>query len=480
MRTVAVPFNEWLPDQPDHNNPGLVDAKNVYRRNGAYQPINAPGENSDRSAVIPDAAWIVGAWGANNGFTYVMYTDGRLKIRHLSSSGSVNTGATTWTNDAATNALAAYSPTLSHFSATSFDTFDYFATGADGLYTNSGGSSATPVLAVAGAPSPFLNVASVGDFLMGSDGTTLYWSAFNDPSDWTASQRTMAGSATMNREDLGDITGIVGGAVPLVFQEHGVSRLTFVGPPTVWDVRLISDGVGLTNVGNFIQVEGLTYFWDSTSLYVTDGASFRNLSEGKNERWGIVNGTYFASSFNMYKPVFDRFQGAILFPPPSYYQTLDIVSAGTNLNRWITYNIDQNTFTYADFHGIPEAGNLGGSSTTFFTKSDSGSWFTGAANGDTLEATLTTGHLAASPGKLTQVNRIEPIYRGSGATVALSSKEKLRDDVSLSTYRPEDTNGTFGDRANGRSTAISVRYPSASAWIDLTGVNVELREGGKR
>ena len=38
---MQVPFGEWLPDLPDHLNPGATQAKNVYPAVNSYRPWKA-------------------------------------------------------------------------------------------------------------------------------------------------------------------------------------------------------------------------------------------------------------------------------------------------------------------------------------------------------------------------------------------------------------------------------------------------------
>ena len=36
---MQLPFGEWLPDQPDHLNPGATVATNVYHAQTSYKPV---------------------------------------------------------------------------------------------------------------------------------------------------------------------------------------------------------------------------------------------------------------------------------------------------------------------------------------------------------------------------------------------------------------------------------------------------------
>ena len=67
---VTVPFGPWLPDLPDADHPGLVEAKNVYRLNGAYQPqrdIEFPGGDQSDDLGVASASNFISAISAKEG-----------------------------------------------------------------------------------------------------------------------------------------------------------------------------------------------------------------------------------------------------------------------------------------------------------------------------------------------------------------------------------------------------------------------------
>ena len=53
---MQVPFGEWLPDLPDHVNPGSTQAKNVYPAVNSYRPwraiVNASGNGLDAKEQV--------------------------------------------------------------------------------------------------------------------------------------------------------------------------------------------------------------------------------------------------------------------------------------------------------------------------------------------------------------------------------------------------------------------------------------------
>ena len=85
-------------------------------------------------------------------------------------------------------------------------------------------------------------MAQVRDFVMlGSltEGSTEYqyrvrWSGFNDSTDWT----TDPGGTQADFQDLeaqyGEVMAIVGGEYATIFQQRAITRLTYVGPPAIF------------------------------------------------------------------------------------------------------------------------------------------------------------------------------------------------------------------------------------------------------
>ena len=52
---MQLPFGEWLPDQPDHLNPGATVATNVYHAQSSYKPVKGLVAYSGTSNVTQNA-----------------------------------------------------------------------------------------------------------------------------------------------------------------------------------------------------------------------------------------------------------------------------------------------------------------------------------------------------------------------------------------------------------------------------------------
>ena len=49
---MQLPFGEWLPDLPDHVNPGATQAKNVFPAVNSYRPFKGISVTSSNALTI--------------------------------------------------------------------------------------------------------------------------------------------------------------------------------------------------------------------------------------------------------------------------------------------------------------------------------------------------------------------------------------------------------------------------------------------
>ena len=475
---IDFPFRQWLPDLPDLNNPGLVEAKNVYRRNGAYHPINAVsfpgGARSVDLGVSATSNGVVSSMSAaESGVEFYTFavTNGSSVTLLANQQGVATVNSTS----VATNSGA-------HCNFVNYDGDVYFFARDSKQYKSVRGGAFTQV-STATMFNPAA-AAKVGRFIMTGFRFGLKWSAFNDPEDWAISQRTRAGEATVNNPELGFITGITGGRVNFLFQEYGVSRVEFVGSPSVWRFTVVSNRVGAVQ-GSPIEVAGVTYFLGSSSadgdslggsgrlsVYKTNGsqvAEVEGVSDWLNDNFST--GTNF---LNVRNAVFDRDRDLIIWAS----------GTGAATHKFLCMNVKTEEFSYFEaahraivpgpFHTGQNAGEI------VVVAENSGNLHYAPLAGDALEATLTTGHIA-SPGERVMVCGAEAHYSGSGATFAVSGKDRYGASSDFGTYKAADSlTGKASVRADGRAAALSIKIPSGETWGDLTGATIETDARGKR
>ena len=78
---MQLPFGEWLPDQPDHLNPGATVATNVYHAQSSYKPVKGLVAYSGTSNVTQNAKG-AGSFrdNTNTVFTFVGTKDNIYKL----------------------------------------------------------------------------------------------------------------------------------------------------------------------------------------------------------------------------------------------------------------------------------------------------------------------------------------------------------------------------------------------------------------
>ncbi len=144
-----------------------------------------------------------------------------------------------------------------------------------------------------GNPPAARAVAQVRDFVfLGSlnDGGSrqnyrVRWSGFSDSEDWT----TDPGGTQADFQDLessyGEVMSIIGGEYATVLQQRAISRLTYVGPPAIFQVDVIEQNRGTIAPHSVIQIGRLIYYYSHDGFYAFDGTTSQKISDDRIHRW---------------------------------------------------------------------------------------------------------------------------------------------------------------------------------------------------
>ena len=282
---MDYPFGPWLPDEPDINNRGMIRARNcipVARGYGSLRSLQSYSPAIDtavRGAIaVADAEGNVYNYAGDAGKLYQLTA---TAATDRSIGGGYALGAEEyWAFDLFNNELVAVS------------------VNEDSQKITLGGANFADL---GGSPPRANHIANIRTFaVMGNtwDSTDGYvenriiWSAINDIEGWTV------GTNQSDFQDLpgnnGAVQGFGRGEYGVIIQERAISRMTFVGPPTIFQIDELETGRGTFAPRSIAQVGHLIYYLGHDGFYVFDGSQSHPL--GKN----MVDKTFYTELDDAY------------------------------------------------------------------------------------------------------------------------------------------------------------------------------------
>lgn len=282
-----IPFGEWLPDQPDFQNPGADNILNVIPRTPqSYGPF--PSMAPALNALDARCQGAVGLRdSAGNSYNFAG-TAAKLW----------RTTGSSWTDISG-----------STFSAAAEEQWRFVQFGDRllALQINNniqsftlGVSSATTDLSAAAPRARYGCVAK--QFLLlgntvggtadssgpGSCPQRVWWPGLNDPTNFPVLGTTTAAAFQSDAQDItgdqGWITGLVGNVGPadaLVFFEKAVHRAMYIGPPDIWGFYPASGVRGCPVPGSIQRTETGVIYLGPDDFYLYDGQSFQGIGNQK-------------------------------------------------------------------------------------------------------------------------------------------------------------------------------------------------------
>ena len=313
-----IPFAEWRPDMPALSQ-WAREATNVVSAEESYVPLNAlAGVSTALGARAQGAAWFRGTSG-----NVKMFAGDATKLYLLS--------GTTW-NDSSRTSGGAYA--LGGDGAWRFTQFGTLAIAVNGIDAPQKFDLGvgTNWLALGGSPPIGTFVTTVRDFVLmgkfGSESQRVQWCALNNAESWASSLTTQADFQDL--PDGGNVTGLVGGEIGLIFQETSIRRMTYEGAPIVFRIDKIANDIGCSVPGSAAGLLDMAFFLHKSGFYmVRAGQQVTPIGRGKIDKtfWADFDET---SQFRCSSAI-DPVRGLYVFAYPANG------SNGTP-NRLLIYN----------------------------------------------------------------------------------------------------------------------------------------------
>jgi len=463
---IKFKFGEWLPDQPDLDNPGLTEAMNCRWVNGSYQPyIPLVTSGTALPGTIQRAMRARGSGTVNTaGEIYVGLsndiTGNRLYVKPpaAGSFSDVTPGSSLVEDERIS--IIQYNEYVIAVSAGSNPQYRMLGQPTSTLFAKlTGAYGDAPSARCAGVVNQFVVLGAVT-----TAPYAIQWSGINAPLDWPTpnSAQAIAEQSGLQYLDssLGSVLGITqGDQWGLILMEGGIVRMTYVGGQVVFQFDTIWKSPGPGQNG-WVRIGGKIYFWCAAGFFACDGVNVTPLGEGKIDRY-YLNKLANNSTLGIHAGV-DYINKLIYWTLPT-----SGIAGDTSLEVLI-YNYAENRFTHAAdvirlFVDEEESTMTNYSGPMIFGNDSKLGQLTGTPG----VATFTTAEAEFFPGKGAIVTAVTPQVTGtSSVTVALGHRRKQSDSV---TYTPAvapdaftgDSNFFVDDRYHRAQVAITGNFTQA-------------------
>ena len=488
---MQIPFGEWLPDQPEHMNPGANVATNVYYALNSYKRFpslvdyssNNISTDSRGAGSFRDNSGNVYNFVANN--TDIYQLDGGTFTSRKGSLTGTNTDY--WTFTQFGNYVIA---------SNGIDTPQYYLMGTSTNFADLSSivtSGTLPTFRVSGV---------IRDFLVTGNHTSaqnrIQWSGINDIATWET------GSKQSDLQDLpgsgGEIVHITSGEIGYVFRQNQIIRMDYVGGATVFRLSVISPNRGAVYGRTVCQDNRRVFFYADDGFFEINGDSVVSIGAEKVNRF---------FDLNLNKAYTDRICAAVdpfnqlaLWLYPSVNNTSNTTGICDRIliynyatKKWSLANANASTI-FSQFVGAYTvelmdiiSQNLDQINIALDTDFwNGGQLFLGAIDSDYKAAifsgTANQGEIETSevelyPGFRSNIQSIRPIVDAQ-ATVTIKTRDRLADSVVESSEISMNSTGINPVRQSGRYVKINVKTPSGVAWSDAQGIDLIASRGGLR
>jgi hypothetical protein len=474
---VQVVFKEWLPDQPEFGNPGLTRAENVIPGDGGYEPFASFTANSQTVGTGVLQAGI--ATVSDAGVQFLFVQSGAPIFE------AVNNGAN-WT---ASGSVSAGSVVF-----TQYDDLVIAAGKATRPRAKTiGSSSSFAVLASSGTAPPSNAIGVIGQFVVigGLSQTTggagsliphaVQWSSIDQPRNWPTPGSATAIASQSGLQELGQQYGEVqaihgGDQFGVILQEGAVNRMTYVGPPAVFQFDTIDNRQGSVFRQGSIRVGHITYFLSRDGFYKTDGVSVVPIGDGKVDRyfWNAWSGNGADNCCWGY----DSTKNMLYFG----FST----AASSDLDSILAYNVINGTWSLAretgGFRQFITSAPGTDYSDDLYAFSVGTQKICGTFSGVPGVAVLETGDIEINEGGRAYVDAVKPHVESVGTAPSVTVAVLHRDSLGVTpTYSNEATANSRTGFVNMRVDAkyIRVRETITGNFKKATGFEINARPSGK-
>lgn len=336
-------------------------------------------------------------------------------------------------------------------------------------------------------------VTVVRDFVVassldsGSNANKVQWSNINEETNWTAGAASQSDYQII--ADGGNIHGMTGGEVGLIFLDRAIVRMSYIGSPLFFQFDTISRGVGCVEGNTVVQYGSMTYFLGADGFYSCDGTTVTAIGTQKVDAWFYANAN--PSKLNLMSSTIDPIRKIVVWAFIDNFAQNTLLIYNWQVKKWSYCTTDVDVVASSASAGMTLEGlDLFGNMDTLTTSLDDALWsggkflFAGARDdkivtftGANSSAQLTTGDIG--DGVTSVVTLARPIVDNGSGSVAIASRMLLSAVPELGSYTAADSDNRVSLRSSGKYHRISV-IPTGDRWSNAIGVDIDVSPQGSR
>lgn len=483
---MRIPLSDWLPDLPPLGNDGSDNIKNAIPGAIGYRPFKSLVALSANTLDGAARGAISAVDSASDTHTFAgtldkLYSYLAGTFSDVSVSGGYHLSAEErWEFVQFGQRIIATAIT---------DPVQTFVMGSDSLFSN-----------LPGSPPQARHIAIVRDFVVLANTSNspdeVYWSGFNDSEGWDIGTNQCDSQQLL--ED-GFIQAITGGEVGYIFQDRAITRMTYVGPPLIFQFDKIEVLHGVASPASVVRVGNIVYALGNDGFFSFDGTQSTPISAEKLDRWFLDNfapSTYAfvtAGADPVHKLIYWGFVSNDS-PDPTMPDTVLIYNTVANkftyakVNHEIIYpalseatSIEQVGALYATLEDVPvslDSRAFAGGAFQLNGFDDTHSL--GTFDGPALEATLESTVFEPNEGMRSVINNTRPLTDSANATVTINAYDRLANAPTQTATAAMEVNGDCPILASGRYFSMTMDIPAADAWTFAQGFDVDVDSDGER
>ena len=348
----------------------------------------------------------------------------------------------------------------------------------------------------------FTVFAYTNDATDGTKSNQVWWSAINNPTDYTPSVATQSDKQQIFGEgEQGEITGFVGGEDGTIFMEGGIHKMTYVGGDVIFTFNQIVFGAGCKASGSIAAFGSMIFYLGPDGFYALSGSQATPIGSNKIDKWFYSD--LDQSLMHLISAVIDPINTLYIVAYPG-------TGNGGRCNRLIMFNWVTGKWSTAEpgdmetlVNTMSQAVNPDATDTdTIYGNPDTGPFanvsmdsriFVGgkpqlsAINGDhklayfnaaPLTATIETAETQPMPGQRTLVTNCIPHIEGAtNVSVEIGTRETVGGAVTYGSPAAINSNGECNLFANGRY--MRARVTITGGFTHAAGIDFEASSAGR-